>query len=119
MHSLYLALVGLVAGVLSGLFGIGGGLIIIPALVLFFGYSQQEAQGTSLAILILPITILAAWTYYQKGFVNLAVVGLVAAGFIFGGLFGAKIAVILPNLVLKRLFGAFLLLASIKMIIGK
>ncbi|MCX6345699.1 MAG: TSUP family transporter [Armatimonadetes bacterium] len=112
-------LVGLVAGTLGGLFGIGGGIIIIPVLVMLFHFTQQEAQGTSLAILVLPIGILAAWTYYKAGFVNISVVGFVALGFLVGGLMGAKIAVILPAAIMKKTFGMFLLLVSIKMIIGK
>ena len=110
---------GLVAGVFSGLIGIGGGLIIIPVLVLGFGMSQHLAQGTSLALMVPPIGILAAWTYYKEGFVNLKAAGLICLAFLIGGLLGAKIATTIPSLVLKRIFGVVLMAASVKMILGK
>jgi uncharacterized membrane protein YfcA len=85
---LYL-LLGLIAGITSGLIGVGGGIIIVPALVFLFGFSQHEAQGTTLALLVPPIGLLAAWTYYQNGYVDLKVAGYICAGFFLGGLFGA------------------------------
>lgn len=112
-------LIGLVAGILSGLVGIGGGIIIVPALVLIFGFSQHQAQGTTLALLIPPIGILAAWTYYKQGFVDLKVAGLIILGFFFGGLIGAKIAVGIPDAVLKKVFGVVLMLVALKMIFYK
>jgi uncharacterized protein len=112
-------LLGLAAGVLSGLVGIGGGIIIVPTLVFLFGMTQHEAQGTTLALLVPPIGILAAWTYYQQGFVNLRVAGFVCLGFILGGLLGAKFATGLSNEVLQKVFGVVLLLIAVKMIIGK
>jgi hypothetical protein len=90
-HFLYI-LLGLAAGVLSGMIGIGGGTIIVPALVLLFGFSQHAAQGTTLALLVPPIGILAAWTYYRQGYVDLTVAGLICLGFFIGGFLGAKIA---------------------------
>lgn len=116
--SLFL-LLGLLAGILSGMIGIGGGIIIVPALVFIFGLSQQQAQGTTLALMVPPIGILAAWAYYQKGFVDLKIAGLVCLGFIIGGYFGAKFAVTLSNDVLRKIFGIVLLLVAFKMIIGK
>lgn len=113
----YLVL-GLVAGIFSGLIGIGGGLIIIPALVLFFGMNQHLAQGTTLALMVPPIGLLAAWTYYQKGYVDVKVAGLICAGFFFGGFLGAKIATSISNNALQKVFGVALLLISIKMIFG-
>ena len=112
-------LLGLVAGILSGLIGIGGGTIIVPALVLFFGISQHMAQGTTLALLVPPIGILAAWTYYRQGYVDLHIAGFMCLGFSIGGLVGAKIATSLSNIVLERIFGAALLLISLKMIFTK
>ncbi|HVO67715.1 MAG TPA: sulfite exporter TauE/SafE family protein [Syntrophales bacterium] len=112
-------LLGLVAGVLSGLIGIGGGTIIVPALVLFFGISQHMAQGTTLALLVPPIGILAAWTYYRQGYVDLNIAGFICLGFFIGGLIGAKIATSLSNIVLERIFGVALLLISLKMIFAK
>ena len=112
-------LLGLAAGVLSGLIGIGGGIIIVPTLVLLFGLTQQQAQGTTLALMVPPIGILAAWTYYQQGFVDLKIAGFVCVGFIVGGLIGAKIATGLSNEVLRRIFGVILALVAFNMIFGK
>jgi uncharacterized membrane protein YfcA len=112
---LYL-LLGLVAGTLSGLIGIGGGTIIVPALVFLFGFSQHLAQGTTLALLVPPIGILAAWTYYKQGYVDLHVAALICIGFFFGGLLGAKFATKLSDIALERVFGVALLLISLKMI---
>lgn len=115
---LYVVL-GLVAGVFSGLIGIGGGLIIVPVLVLLFGMSQHMAQGTTLALMVPPIGLLAAWVYYKNGFVDLKVAAFICLGFFVGGLIGAKFATDIPEITLKRIFGIVLLLASIKMIWGK
>ena len=115
---LYIVL-GLVAGALSGLLGIGGGLIIIPVMVLLFGMSQHQAQGTTLALMVPPIGLLAAWMYWKQGFVDIKMAMFVCLGFFVGGLLGAKFAVNIPELVLKRIFGAVLFLISIKMILGK
>lgn len=115
---LYLVL-GLAAGVLSGLIGIGGGVLIVPALVFLFKMTQHQAQGTTLAMLVPPIGILAAWTYYNHGYVDIKVAGFLAVGFFIGGLLGAKFAVGLSNQVLEKVFGAALLLIALKMIWGK
>jgi hypothetical protein len=112
-------LLGLIAGTFSGLIGIGGGIIIIPALVFLFGLSQHQAQGTTLALLVPPIGLLAAWTYYKEGYVDLRIAGLICVGFFVGGLLGAKLAVGLPNPVLEKLFGAALFLISLKMIFAR
>jgi len=118
IYALYV-LLGVAAGILSGLVGIGGGILIVPALVFLFHFSQQQAQGTTLALLVPPIGILAAYTYYQKGFVDIKVAAIIAVGFILGSLFGAKIAVGLSNQVMQKVFGVVLLVIAIKMIIGK
>jgi len=115
---LYIVL-GLVAGALSGLLGIGGGIIIIPIMVLLFGMSQHQAQGTTLALMVPPIGLLAAWMYWKQGFVDIKMAMFVCLGFFVGGLLGAKFAVNIPDLILKRIFGAVLFLISIKMIFGK
>ncbi len=112
-------LLGFVAGVLSGLIGVGGGVIIIPALVFLFGLSQHEAQGTTLALLVPPIGLLAAWEYYKEGYVDLKIAGLICAGFFLGGFLGAKFATGLSNRMLEKVFGVALLLISIKMIFAK
>jgi uncharacterized protein len=114
----YLSL-GILAGIFSGLIGIGGGVIIVPALVFLFGFSQHQAQGTTLAMLVPPIGILAAWTYYKQGFVDLRVAALLAAGFFIGSLFGAKFATGLSSIVLEKIFGVALLLISLKMIFAR
>ena len=112
-------LLGLGAGMLSGVVGIGGGVLIVPALVFLFGFSQQQAQGTTLALLVPPIGILAAWTYYQHGFVNIKVAAFIAIGFILGSLFGARFAVGISNTMLEKVFGVAIILIGLKMVIGK
>jgi uncharacterized protein len=116
--ALYLAF-GLVAGVLSGLLGIGGGIFIIPGLVLLMGFSQKMAQGTTLAMMIPPIGLLAAWAYYKDNNVDLKVAGLMCIGFFIGGFFGAKFATALSEVALSRIFGVAMLVVSIKMILAK
>ena len=108
-------ILGLAAGVLSGLIGIGGGIIIIPVMVLLLGLSQHEAQGTTLALMVPPVGILAAWTYYKHGYVNLPMAAFICIGFLFGGLIGAKIATSLSGVVLEKVFGVALLLIAFKM----
>jgi uncharacterized membrane protein YfcA len=112
---LYIIL-GLAAGVLSGLIGIGGGIIIVPALVFLFGLTQHQAQGTTLALMVPPIGILAALTYYNQGYVNLKIAAFVCLGFVVGGWLGAKLATSLSNDLLERLFGVALLAVGVKMI---
>ncbi len=115
---LYL-LLGFITGILSGLFGIGGAIVIIPSMVLFFGLSQHMAQGTTLAIMVPPIGLLAAWTYYKQGYVDFKIAGLICLGFFIGGLFGAKFVAYISESTLRKAFGFLLLLASIKMIFTK
>jgi uncharacterized membrane protein YfcA len=119
MNIISYLILGLAAGVLSGLIGIGGGTIIVPALVFIFGLSQHQAQGTTLALLVPPIGFLAAWTYYKNGYVDLEIASLICLGFFFGGLLGAKMANHLPNVALEKIFGVALFLISIKMIFAK
>ncbi len=112
-------ILGVIVGVFSGLVGLGGGFLIVPALVFIFGMSQHQAQGTTLAMLVPPIGILAAWTYYQRGFVDIKVAALIAAGFFLGSAVGARFATGMSNDTLERIFGVALVLVGIKMIIGK
>jgi uncharacterized protein len=112
-------ILGIIAGVLSGLIGIGGGIIILPALVFLFGFSQHSAQGTTLALLVPPIGILAAWTYYKQGYVDLKISGFICLGFLVGGLLGARFANGLSDIMLERIFGISLLLISLKMLFAR
>jgi uncharacterized membrane protein YfcA len=118
VSSLYV-LLGLAAGVLSGLIGIGGGVIIVPALVFLFGLPQHQAQGTTLALMVPPIGLLAAWSYYKGGYVDLHIAAMVCLGFFFGGLIGARWETALSDLMLERIFGVALLLISLKMVFAK
>lgn len=119
MNIVLLLTVGLAAGVLSGLLGIGGGILIVPCLVFVFGLSQHTAQGTTLALMVPPIGLLAAWTYYRQGHVDIKVAALICLGFFFGGLLGAKFAIMMNAALLKKLFGAMMLVVAVKMILGK
>jgi len=113
---LLLIVIGLAAGILSGLVGVGGGLIIVPALVYFLSFSQKSAQGTSLGILLLPVGILAVMQYYQKGYIDIKVVLIVSLGFVFGGFLGSKFAVALPVATIKKAFAIMMLLTALKML---
>jgi uncharacterized membrane protein YfcA len=108
--------VGLVAGVSSGLFGIGGGLVIVPILVALFHFDQKVAVGTSLGALLLPVSLPAVLTYYNEGKLQLATGLLVAVGLIIGAFGGAKIALSLPSSTVKRLYGIFLLVVALRFI---
>jgi uncharacterized membrane protein YfcA len=119
IQPLLLTLLGVAAGVASGVVGIGGGIILVPALVFLFGLSQHQAQGTTLALLVPPIGILAAWAYWKQGFVDLRIAALVCVGFVVGSLVGAKLSLGLPDHVLQRVFGVMLFLISLKMIFVK
>jgi uncharacterized membrane protein YfcA len=113
---IYVILVGVIAGVLSGLLGIGGAILIIPALILLLGFSQQMAQGTTLLMMVLPIGALAAWQYYKEGTVDFKVAGILAVGFLLGGYFGGKFANEIPQAILKKLFAILLLGIALKML---
>jgi hypothetical protein len=105
----------MVAGVLSGLVGIGGGVIIVPALVYFFGMDQRTAQGTSLAVLLPPTGLLAFMEYYRAGHVDVKVGAAIVVGLLVGGLFGGQFAQQLPHEALRKIFAVLLLLVAIKM----
>ncbi|MBN1521477.1 MAG: sulfite exporter TauE/SafE family protein [Candidatus Aureabacteria bacterium] len=110
---------GFIAGIASGFLGIGGGAIVIPALVLILGFSQHQAQGTTLAMLVPPIGLLAAFSYYREGYVHLKLAAFLCLGFFFGGFFGAKMANIVSDALLRKCFGLFLLVLSLKLIFQK
>ena len=111
-----LVIIGFVSGALSGLVGIGGGIIIVPALVFFLGYSQKMAQGTSLGILLLPIGILAVMQFYKAGYVNIPTAIVVSLGFIAGSYFGSRIALSLPQDTVKKIFAILLLVVACKIL---
>lgn len=104
-----LIIIGIIAGILSGMFGIGGGIFIVPALMLVLKYSQLESNGTSLAALLLPVGILGVNQYYKQNMVNIKVAGGIGLGLVFGIIIGSKIAFILPSPTLKMLYGFFML----------
>lgn len=112
----YLIIIGVTAGVLSGFIGIGGGIIIVPGLIYLLGLSQLQAQGTSLALMLPPIGILAFMHYYKAGNVDLKIAGIVAATFIVGGFFGAKLAHKVDENLVKIIFGLIMLLIALKLI---
>ena len=119
MKELLYLILGLIAGTLSGMFGIGGGTILIPGLIFLAGLTQHEAQGTTLAIMLLPIGLLAVMRYYHSGHVHFYVAAFICAGFIVGGLLGANIAEALPELILKKAFGVFLIIVALYMFFSK
>ncbi len=104
MTQLAYVAIGLLTGIFSGLLGLGGGFIIIPILLYGFGLTQHQAQGTSLAVMIPPITLLAAWRYYHSGNVKVNMAVFIAAGFAIGGLLGADMVHRIPDAILKRTF---------------
>jgi uncharacterized protein len=114
---LLLILIGIAAGALSGLVGVGGGIVIVPALVLLLGFSQKHAQGTTLAMLVLPVGIFAALTYFRAGYVNLRAAGWLAVGFLAGAAISASYAVKLPEHSMARIFGGVLLVIAAKLLV--
>lgn len=113
---LIIILVGIAAGILGGLVGVGGGIIIVPALVYFIGFSQKTAQGTSLGLIMLPVGILGVLQYYKQGHVDFRVVGMLAVGFLAGSYFGSKIALSLPQETVKKIFALLMIIIAVKML---
>lgn len=113
---LIIILVGVAAGMLSGLVGVGGGIIIVPALVYFIGFSQKTAQGTSLALIMLPVGIFGVIQYYKQGHVDYRIVGLLAIGFLVGSFFGSKLALSISQEMLKKVFAVLMIIIAIKML---
>ncbi len=116
---LILVVIGLIAGIFSGVLGIGGGLVMVPLLAFALGFNQFQAQGTSLAVLAVPVTFLAAYTYYNAGHVNLKYAGVIALTFVIGGYLGSKWAMTIDQTILKKIFGVLLIVVALKMIFGK
>ncbi len=117
--ALILIVIGLMAGVLGGIFGIGGAIIMIPAMVYFLGVDQHTAQGTSLAVMLPPIGLFAAYNYYKAGQVNIWYAIIIAVSFMIGGYFGSKIALNLPEHVMKKVFGFFPIIMALRLIFAK
>jgi len=116
---LILLLIGLVTGAFGGMLGIGGGLILIPALVYFVGLNQHEAIGTSLAVMLPPIGLFAAYNFYKAGQVNLKYALILAAAFMIGSYFTSKIAISLPENTIRKIFSIFLVIIALKMFFSK
>jgi uncharacterized membrane protein YfcA len=114
-----LIIIGLLAGVLSGLVGVGGGILMIPLLIIFLGLTQHEAQGTALFAMLPPIGILAAINYYKEGFVKWEYAIVIAFTFVIGGYLGSKLSLSLPPQMVRRVFGVIMLLGAIKLISSK
>jgi uncharacterized protein len=114
-----LLIMGLVAGILSGMVGIGGGIVLVPALIYFFGFSQHSAQGTVLFMFLMPIGILGAYNYWQAGHIDWKVACIMCSTFVIGSFWGSKLAISIDGLTLKRVFGAVIFLLSLKMMYGK
>jgi uncharacterized membrane protein YfcA len=116
---LILILLGLIAGFLGGFAGVGGAIIIIPGLVFLLGMTQFEAQGTSLAMMVPPIGILAAFQYYKNGFVNWKYGLILALAFVLGAYLGSKVVLDIPQNIVKKAFGILLIFVAIKLIFSK
>jgi len=112
-------LLGLITGVFSGFLGIGGGMILVPVMIYVFGLTQHQAQGTTLALMVPPIGLLAAMRYYYSGNVKINMAVFICIGFFVGGLIGAHFVQKVPDPILKKFFGVFLLFIAARMIIGK
>jgi len=111
--------IGLMAGIFGGMFGVGGAIIMIPAMVYFLSVDQHTAQGTSLAVMLPPIGLFAAYNYYKAGQVNIWYAVIIAVSFMVGGYFGSMIALKLPENLMKKMFGIFLLLTALRLIFSK
>lgn len=116
---LTLIVIGLLAGFLSGLIGVGGGIIMVPLFLLFLGLTQHQAQGLSLAVLLPPVTFMAVYNYHQAGAIDWRFALIVSAVFIVGGFIGSKVALSIDQQTLKKVFGGILLLIAAKLILGK
>jgi uncharacterized protein len=114
-----LMIIGLKAWVFGGMFGLGGAIVMIPALVYFLGVDQHTAQGTSLAVMLTPIGLFAVDNYYKDGQVNIWYAVIIAITFMIGGYFGSKIVLNLPEQLMKKVFAVFLILVALKLIFSK
>lgn len=116
---LLLALIGVIAGMLSGLVGVGGGIVMVPLLIYLMGFNQHQAQGTSLTVLVVPVTAAAVYNYYKEGYIDWRYAGIIALFFIVGGYFGSKMAISIDQKMLKKIFAVVLLFVAGKMLLSK
>ena len=119
MDQLIFVVIGFAAGILAGMFGIGGGIVIVPALILLARFTPQTATGTSLAIFLFPIGLLGAWSYYKAGHVRVLPATLLALGVFLGSPLGARVAQSMSSLALRRTFALFLLIVAVRMFFGR
>ncbi len=118
-HLVILIIVGILSGLLAGIFGVGGAIIVIPALVFILGFSQHDAQGTSLAFMLPPVGILATWNYWKEGHVNWKIALILSLTFVVGSWLGSQFSINMSDKLLRRLFGVLMILVAIKMIFSK
>ncbi|HKX86829.1 MAG TPA: sulfite exporter TauE/SafE family protein [Flavobacterium sp.] len=116
---LLLALIGVIAGMLSGLVGVGGGIVMVPLLIYLMGFNQHQAQGTSLTVLVVPVTAAAVYNYYKEGYIDWRYAGIIALFFVVGGYFGSKMAISIDQKMLKKIFAVVLLFVAGKMLLSK
>ena len=114
-----LMIIGILSGLLAGVFGVGGAIIVIPSLVFILGLTQHEAQGTSLAFMLPPVGILAAWNYWKEGHVNWKIALVLSITFVVGAYFGSKLSINITDKMLRRLFGVLMIIVAAKMIFTK
>ena len=118
-HLIILIIIGVISGLLAGVFGIGGAIIVIPALVFILGMSQHDAQGTSLAFMLPPVGILATWNYWKAGHVDWRIALVLSVTFVVGAYFGSQLSVNISDKMLRRIFGVLMLVMAVKMIFSK
>ena len=116
---LILIVIGVLSGILAGIFGVGGAIIVIPALVFILGLSQHEAQGTSLAFMLPPVGILATWNYWKAGQVNWKIALVLSVTFVLGAYLGSRFSLNISDRSLRRAFGVLMIVMAIKMIFSK
>jgi len=116
---LILMAIGILSGMLAGIFGIGGAIIVIPALIFVIGLSQHEAQGTSLAFMLPPVGILATWNYWKAGYVNWKIALVLSLTFVVGAYLGSQFSINISDRTLRRLFGGLLIIVALKLIFSK
>lgn len=112
-------IIGLAAGFSGGILGVGGAIVVIPSLILILGFSQHQAQGTALAFMLPPVTLLATINYWKAGYVNWKVALILSVTFFVGAYFGSMLSIQLPAKVLKKIFGIFMLFVALKIIFSK